>query len=40
MEGEAWLFKSEVWQAGEAGNPEENESVKQWLLPALATSSA
>lgn len=40
IEGEAWLFRSEVWQAGEAGNPEKNESVKQWLLPALATSSA
>lgn len=33
-------MQSEVWQAREAGNPEENESVKQWLLPALATSSA
>lgn len=40
IEGEAGLFRSEVWQAGEAGNPEKNESVKQWLLPALATSSA
>lgn len=40
IEGETGLCRSEVWQAREAGNPEENESVKQWLLPAFATSSA
>lgn len=40
IEGEAGLFRSEIWQAKEAGNPEENESIRQWLLPALATSCA
>ena len=32
--------QNEVWQAREAGNPEENESVKQRFLPALVASSA